>query len=166
MQNKILFVLLMAIFGLGMANAPELARNQSAIDFSLKDISDKEVKLSDFKGKGVFLNFWATWCSSCREEMPSMQELHEKFQKENFVILAVSIDRGGAGAVKPFVNKNRYTFKVLLDPGGRVASLYKVSGIPSAFIIDKNGKIVDRFVGPRDWADESAVKALQKLLKP
>lgn len=159
----IVFMGLVLIISLGMARAPK-TDGQMAIDFTLADLEGVKVKLSDYKGKVVFLNFWATWCPPCRREMPSMQELHEKLKKKDFIMLAVSIDRTGLSAVGPFVEKNGYTFKVLVDPSGKAASKYRVSSIPATFIIDKEGKIIDRVIGGRDWSSASVVKMLKEII--
>ncbi len=163
MRSKLVFIILIAILGLGMGKAPQV--DSKMVDFSLSDLNNQEVKLSDLKGKVVFLNFWATWCPPCRKEMPSMQKLHDRFAKEEFIMLAVSIDRSGIEQVGPFIKKNGYTFPVLLDSTGKVASQYKVKGIPATFIIDKKGKLVERHVGARNWADDSVIKKINKLIK-
>lgn len=138
-----------------------MGKSVPAADFSLPDLAGRTIKLSDFKGKVVFLNFFATWCPPCRAEMPSIQALFKKIralptgQGNKFEILTISIDQTGAAAVKAFVEKGGYTFKVLLDPGGRVASQYGVVNIPATFIINTKGWIVDRIIGSTDWAEFS-----------
>jgi len=144
-------------------DAPEAGK--TALDFTLPDLQGKDVVLSSFRGKVVFLNFWATWCPPCRSEMPSMQALHKKFEFDRFKMLAVSIDKSGKSAVESFVKDGGYTFKVLLDPQGQIAAKYKVSGIPTTFIIDKKGNIVDQVVGGRDWVEGAVIEKLKKLIK-
>jgi peroxiredoxin len=130
------------------------AARKPSVDFNLPDLSGKAVKLSDYRGKLVLLNFWASWCPPCREEMPSLQKLHEKLKEKKFALLAVSIDRGGNPPLKSFIDRGGYTFQVLLDPEGRVASRYQVISIPTTFVIDRQGKIVERILGGRDWIKE------------
>jgi peroxiredoxin len=121
-------------------------------NFTFPDINGKEVSLSDHRGKVVLVNVWATWCPPCRQEMPSMQSLYEKFKGENFEILAVSIDSEGREAVAPFMRKMNLTFPALLDPGESIRSLYGITGVPESFIIDKQGILVEKIIGPINWA--------------
>ncbi len=121
-------------------------------NFTFPDINGREVSLSDHRGKVVLVNVWATWCPPCRQEMPSMQSLYEKFKGENFEILAVSIDSEGRAAVAPFMRKMNLTFPALLDPGETIRSLYGITGVPESFIIDKQGILVEKIIGPINWA--------------
>ena len=121
-------------------------------NFTFPDINGREVSLSDHRGKVVLVNVWATWCPPCRQEMPSMQSLYEKFKGENFEILAVSIDSEGRAAVAPFMRKMNLTFPSLLDPGETIRSLYGITGVPESFIIDKQGILVQKIIGPINWA--------------
>jgi cytochrome c biogenesis protein CcmG/thiol:disulfide interchange protein DsbE len=121
-------------------------------NFTFPDMNGKEVSLSDHRGKVVLVNVWATWCPPCRQEMPSMQSLYEKFKGENFEILAVSIDSEGREAVAPFMRKMNLTFPALLDPGETIRSLYGITGVPESFIIDKQGILVEKIIGPINWA--------------
>ncbi|WP_102401558.1 peroxiredoxin family protein [Haloimpatiens massiliensis] len=110
-------------------------------DFTLKNIEGKTVKLSDFKGKKVFLNFWATWCEPCRSEIPDMIKLQNEIKDSNIVILAINIGES-KNKVEDFVKKNNMNFTVLLDEEQKVASKYSVSGIPTTYLIDENGKLI------------------------
>jgi peroxiredoxin len=123
-----------------------------APDFTFPDLNGKEVSLADHRGKVVLVNVWATWCPPCRQEMPSMQRLYEKFKGENFEILAVSIDSEGRKAVAPFMRKMNLTFTALLDPGETIRPLYGITGVPESFIIDKQGIVVEKIIGPLNWA--------------
>jgi len=134
-------------------------------DFRLNDLRGMSTRISDYKGKVVFLNFFATWCPPCRNEMPSMQKLHETMIGKDFVILAVSVDRGGADKVRDFISGNGYTFKVLHDESGYAAKQYSVTSIPATFIIDKEGTIVSRVIGERDWASPHMIAEFNKLAK-
>lgn len=117
-----------------------------AMDFKLKDLTGKEVSLSDYKGKKVFLNFWATWCPPCKAEMPEMEMLYQETKNSDLVILAVNLDEE-KNTVQKFINSNKYNFPVLLDTGNIVASQYEVVSIPTSFFIDKEGNIVDKHIG-------------------
>jgi peroxiredoxin len=139
------------VFAMG-ARPKKASPSLKAIDFTLKDLSGVERTLSDYRGKVVFLNFWATWCPPCRAEMPSMQKLNDKLKNEDFVMLAVGLDKSKR-KIKDFINEGKYTFTVLVDSENRVARKYKVTGIPTTYIIDKQGAVVLKEVGARDWSD-------------
>jgi peroxiredoxin len=142
-----------------------LAVGKPAPDFSLTDLNDKPYRLSDFRGKVVFLNFWATWCKPCREEMPSMEILNRNFEKDGLVILAVSIDRVTTTKdIPPFVKGLNLTFPVLVDSWGRTDKPYKRMGVPETFIIDQHGIIQEIVIGPRDWTRLDSLQILTKLL--
>lgn len=121
-------------------------------DFTFSDLNGVKVSLAAYRGKVVMVNIWATWCPPCRQEMPSMQRLYEKFKGENFEILAVSIDSEGREAVAPFMRKMNLTFPALLDPGETIRPLYGITGVPESFIIDKKGIVVEKIIGPANWA--------------
>jgi peroxiredoxin len=139
--------------------------NKIAPDLSLKDLNGKELEIKQFKGKVVFLNFWATWCGPCKEEMPGMEFLHRQFKEKNFVLLTISVDYEGIKPVQDFMNKHQYTFPVLLDPKGETLDLFEVKGIPTTFLIDKKGKMIGKAIGPRDWASVDIVSLLNLLIE-
>jgi cytochrome c biogenesis protein CcmG/thiol:disulfide interchange protein DsbE len=135
-----------------------------APNFTFPDLNGRQVSLSDHRGKVVLVNIWATWCPPCKEEMPSMQKLYEKFKGENFEILAVSIDSTGRDAVAPFMRKMNLTFPALLDPKEDIRSLYGVTGVPESFIIDQDGIVVEKIIGPADWATPKVFLFFQHLI--
>jgi len=143
-----------------------VAAGALAADFKLKDLGGSTISLSSLRGKVVFLNVWATWCEPCRQEMPSIESLYEEFkQDKNLVVLAVSQDSTGRGAVDSYIRKNGFKFTVLLDPANAVGEAYNVSGIPETFIIAPNGRIVAHHSGPYDWSKPEMRDALEELLK-
>lgn len=119
---------------------------EKAIDFKLKDLNGKNVSLSDFKGKKVLLNFWATWCPPCRAEMPDIEKLYLEDKDSDLVILAVNLGED-TQTVKSFIDKNKYNFNILLDSDQAVAIKYNIVSIPTSFFIDKEGNIVSKKVG-------------------
>ncbi|HEA64922.1 MAG TPA: TlpA family protein disulfide reductase [Candidatus Aminicenantes bacterium] len=141
----------------------EITPPVEALDFALKNLEGSEVSLKDFQGKVVFLNFWATWCGPCREEMPSMEKLWQRFKEKAFVILAVDL-REGKEEVNSFMKDYGLTFSVLLDSKGEVGSMYAVRAIPTTFLIDSEGRIVGAALGARDWANEDALDLIEHLL--
>jgi len=143
---------------------PRVEKGVVAPDFTFPDLNGNMVSLADFRGKVVFLNIWATWCPSCVEEMPSMEKLYQEMRGEDFEILAVSIDVQGAKIVTPFMEKYKLSFPALIDSHGRIKSLYQTTGVPETFIIDKEGIIVQKFIGPRDWSSADAFRYFRSLL--
>lgn len=135
-----------------------------APDFTLMSLEGNKVNLKDLKGKYVFLNFWATWCGPCIEEMPSMEKLYQKLKiKKNFVMLAVSIDKGSQELVKRFVIENKLTFTILLDKDNEVAAEYGIRGIPLTYLIDTKGFLISKAVGAREWGSKESIEYFEKL---
>lgn len=142
----------------------EKTTGQKAPDFTLKDLNGYQVSLSSFKGKVVLLNFWATWCPPCRDEIPSMNKLSQQMKNKKFIILAVSTDRAVVD-VKDFIKKHPMNFPVLVDYNLSVSkSLYKIFMVPTSLLIDKNGVIVDKYFGEQDWTDPEIVQQIETLL--
>ena len=137
---------------------------QRAPGFTLPDLQGKSVSLTDFHGKVVLLNFWATWCGACRGEMPSLKNLYQNLRNPDLAILTVNIDQQGASAVHNFLTQNDYTFPVLLDQSNQVSSAYRVRGIPATFLIGRNGEILWDCAGGIDWSNPDLRTAIEKLI--
>ncbi len=133
--------------------------------FTSDRLGGGKARLSDYQGKVILLNFWATWCMPCRMEMPSMESLRRKYKAQDFVVIAISTDDSGSeGRIASFVKRLNLGFPVLLDPQGEVSAIYKVSSLPASYLIDRNGKIAGRVVGSVDWASSDAFKIVESLL--
>lgn len=135
--------------------------------FSLKNLAGETVNLSDYKGKVVFLNFWATWCEPCKAEMPAMQRLRKKLEGKPFEILAVSLDNNPVDAVPAFEKKTGMTlnFPVLQDPEQALAkNSYRTTGVPESFLIDGKGKIVKHVIGSFEWDSPQITKYFEDLI--
>jgi thiol-disulfide isomerase/thioredoxin len=121
------------------------------------------------KEKAVFLNFWATWCPPCREEMPTMERAYRDYKPRGLEILAVSMDAGGEAAVaarvKEFMSGLKLSFPALLDPQGDVVRAYRLRGLPMSFLIDRQGVIRAAEIGFRDWASPESRRKLEEILK-
>ena len=135
----------------------------TAPDFELKDPAGKQLNLRELRGKVVFLNFWATWCPPCIEEMPSMEKLHQELEKDGLVIVAIDFQESPA-RVKEFFTEHRLTFMALLDRDGKVSELYKAWALPVSVVINKRGEIAARAVGAKDWYSDEALQFFRKLL--
>lgn len=136
---------------------------EEAEDFTLKTLKGETVSLKDYRGRLIFLNFWATWCGPCRAEMPSMQRLWEEFKEEDFVILAINIQEESK-LVSSFMNERSLSFPVLLDEKGKVARTYGIRGIPTTFFLNPEGEIIGKAVGARDWASKESFQLIEELL--
>jgi thiol-disulfide isomerase/thioredoxin len=148
------------------AIAPEATqvRDPFPLDFALPDLQGITVRLSDQRGKVVLLNFWATWCVPCRVEMPSMNALYQDYREKGFEILAISIDVQGKDVVAPFVEEYGLTFPVLLDPDNVVSTRLQGRGIPTSYLLDKQGRIAGVEIGTRDWNSVKMRRLLDQLL--
>ncbi|MCP4630203.1 MAG: TlpA family protein disulfide reductase [bacterium] len=177
-NHQAIILILMFIIGIGvmillqtnkssfdLAGKPRFKKGVSAPNFTLPDLGGKIVSLADYRGQVVLLNIWATWCAPCVVEMPSMEKLHQELKDEKFVILAVSIDETGADVVLPFMKKNKLSFPALIDSAGTLKNLYRTTGVPESFIIDKQGRILEEIIGPRDWAAPGALKYFRSLIQ-
>ena len=135
-----LFTLLLQGCDTGPASSGRAELGNSAPDFTLPDLDGNTVRLSDFRGKVVFLNFWATWCPPCRAEMPDIEKVHQKYKDQDVVVLGIDL-RENASTVRAFVEGGGYTWAFLLDTTGEVGSMYRVSAIPTSYFVDKKGVI-------------------------
>jgi peroxiredoxin len=136
-------------FGAAMAfGYPEKSQQpQQAKEFTLKDLQSKKVNLSDFHGKVVLLNFFATWCSPCRIEIPELVKIHQKNKNKNFVLLGISLDMDAVPfMIKSFAKEMKIPYPILIGTP-EVAEQYQVSGVPVTLVINKEGKIQKRFLG-------------------
>ena len=138
-------VLIMLAGLLGMAGRPPLV-GSPAPEIVLKDLQGQEVKLSDLRGKVVLLNFWATWCKPCKEEMPAMQASYDKLRDQGFVVLAVN-ELEDTDKVIEHIRTHGHTFLVVMDHDNRVANRYGVVGLPASFLIDRQGIVREHIFG-------------------
>ena len=134
-----------------------------APNFTLEDLNGRKVGLKGLKGKVIFLNFWATWCAPCVQEMPTMEKLHKTFGQKGLTVLAVNY-REDAKEVKKFFSKYKLTFIALLDLDGKVSERYRTWGLPVTVIINKRGEIVAKVIGSRDWHSSDAKEFFRRLL--
>jgi cytochrome c biogenesis protein CcmG/thiol:disulfide interchange protein DsbE len=178
--RTLLYGLLLPVFFLGSVSGCEgktvsglfqkagitpLESPRQAQDFILPDVDGTQVRLKDFQGKVVILNIWAMWCAPCREEMPSLEKLHQHFTGSNLAILAVSVDMADIEVLKAFTTKHKYTFTILHDPRGTIMKSLGVRLIPVTYLIDESGKIIGKAIGLRDWSTENVIRLLEKLLE-
>ena len=134
-------------------------------DFNLPDLEGKTLRLSDLRGKVVVLNFWATWCPPCVEEMPGLEKLHRRFRGRPFEVVAVSVDKEGPQKVLEFVKRGKFTFRVLHDRKNVTEGPFGLRGLPISYVIDSKGSMVAGAIGAKDWASKKAYAYFEDLLK-
>ena len=139
------------------------AVNFFAPSFELSSLNGEKIKLADFRGKVVFINFWATWCVPCKTEMASMEKLYQRFKGKDFEMFAISIDKD-ISPIKPYLDKYNLTFPVLLDTNNAVKIKYKFIGTPATYIVGKDGIILHNAIGPRDWSTEKIIEYFNHLV--
>ena len=134
------------------------------VPFELPDVQGQLVRLADLRGRPVLINIWATWCSPCREEMPSMNALYKNYSAKGLAIVAIATDAGGKAVVAPFMQAHGLTFPVLLDPQNMVGTQLQVPGIPISYLLDKRGRVIDLVIGARDWYSRKIRHLIEQLL--
>jgi len=141
-----------------------MKENTPTPEFSLATPEGKNISLKDLRGKTVFLNFWATWCEPCREEMPAMEKLYQEHKNQNFVVLAVNVKDRKQEALA-FVRDLKLTYPIAFDPNAEVATLYGAWGLPTTYLIGPKGEGLARGWGPADWYSPAARKLVKELLE-
>lgn len=137
---------------------------QAVPDFVLPDLEGKPHDLADFRGRVVVLNFWATWCPPCIDEMPSLERLHDALDDKGVAVLAVSVDERFSD-IEKFVNQYHLTLTVLHDEGKKVSRKYQTFKYPETYILDREGILKSKVVGPRDWSAPTVIRDLVDLAK-
>ena len=136
-----------------------------ASDFTLKNLDGKEVSLSQFRGKYLLINFWATWCVPCKKELPSMQKLYDAIKIDGVEVVAISIDRDKKERVQQYIKDYNLTFPVLLDPGQKVRKDYFIMGLPTSYLIGADGKLKGFISGAREWDSAASKKMFSTLVQ-
>ena len=176
LQSIVIIVLIVILIGIlillqtkdtfyNPSDGSQLAKGLPAPNFSLPGLDGQMVRLTDYRGKVVLLNIWATWCPPCVEEMPSMEKLYQELRGDGFEILAVSIDESGAQGVRPFMKKHNLSFPALIDSKETLKDLYQTRGVPESFIIDKDGILIEKVIGPRNWANPEVIRYFRNLIR-
>jgi peroxiredoxin len=131
--------------------------------FSGRTLGGQTVSLAGLRGRVILVNFWATWCPPCREEMPMFEQLHREYAARGLTLLGVNA-REGTSAVRAYAKEMGLTFPLVLDPKGKVNALYGVIGLPTTFLIGRDGQAVALAIGPREWSGAQARAILEALL--
>jgi peroxiredoxin len=158
----ILFCVIVHVACSGYGKGPAV-QGQLAPDFTFRDQSGKEYSLSAFRGKVVLVNFWATWCPPCLEEMPSMEQLQRRMANQPFAILGLSVDSSWE-PVNRFMQQHQLTIPVYADFDKEISTRYGTIVYPETYILDKKGRVAYKVIGPRDWLSAETLKFLDVLL--
>jgi peroxiredoxin len=132
-------------------------------EFDGATVDGRRLSLVSLRGKVVLLNFWASWCSECRSEMPMFEQLHREFAAQGLSVIGINA-REGTEAIRGYAKELRLTFSLVLDPKGQINAAYGVIGLPATFLIGRDRRPVARAVGPRDWESAPAKAIIQALL--
>lgn len=148
----------------GIEPAAPHTRRPFKLDFTLPTLQGDTMRLSDLQGQVVLVNFWATWCYPCRTEMPSLNALYQAYHHKGLEILAIASDPQGHEIVAPFVQAYALTFPILLDPGNLTGSRLLVQGLPTSYILDKQGRVAGMELGARNWNAANIRRLIATLL--
>ena len=135
----------------------------TAPKFAIKTENGQQISRSEFPGKLLMVNFWATWCPPCVEEMPSLNQFAQTMAPQGVTVLGISVDRNEK-AYREFLARNQLQFQVARDPEENISSSYGTFKWPETYVINREGKVVQKFIGPRDWTDPQIVNSIRALL--
>lgn len=163
-------ILLAILFGLPLTGV--LAKEDQALtaipdrplapDFALKDPEGRTLRLTDYRGKPVILNFWATWCPPCREEMPSIQRAYEALKADGIAVIAINVGED-LGTIEQFLEDEPVDFALPMDTDSKVAQRYPMRGLPATFVIDPQGRLAFSAMGSREWDDPRLLDQVRAL---
>lgn len=168
MTRTIILIVLAAAVGYSLyANltkndSTQVAVGNKAPDFELTDMQGVKHRLSDYKGQGVFLNFWGTWCTPCQQEMPYINNQYHQFKDKGVQVLSVDINESDI-AVNQFASRYKLDFPIMIDRDKQVMNVYGIDPLPATFLIDKNGKVVQYFTGQ---LTEETIREFMEKIKP
>jgi peroxiredoxin len=147
------------------AGVTELKEGQRGPPFRLATLAGKEASLDDWHDKAIVLNFWATWCTPCTVEMPTLEALWRTYREQGLVVVGVSVDRGAPRPlIEPYVRNLQLSFPILLDPDMKVSGAWRVTGLPATFLIRPGGEVAGFAIGIREWNSPEMRALLQRLL--
>jgi peroxiredoxin len=155
---------LAALVVLGCSPADYVERGSVAPGFTLERLDGGTVRLSDLRGQVVLINFWATWCEPCKEEMPAMERLYQAHKDAGFELLAISVD-DEPEPVRAFREEVGFSFPVLLDAEKEAARAYQTNRFPESFLVDAEGVVVERYIGPKSWDHEAYQERVARLIE-
>jgi peroxiredoxin len=144
------------VYGVGLQD--------SAPDFTLKSLEGSNLRLEEYRGQVVLLNFWASWCGPCRQEMPLLDRLHHRYEDTGFAVLGVNVE-GEAAPAQEIVDKTNVTFPILIDDGQKVSEMYNLQAMPSTVVIDRDGVVRYIHLGYKPGDEAKYVEVVKKLIR-
>ncbi len=168
-------LLMVAVCSLARADQPEVTSLLTSLDlvaypagtmapqFGGQTLDAGQPSMAELRGKVVLVNFWASWCPECRPEMPALERLHREFASQGLAVIGINA-RESKEAVSHYAKELGLTFQIVLDPDGKITALYGVIGLPTTFVLGRDGRAVALAIGPRDWGGAPARALLQALL--
>ncbi|MEZ5551764.1 MAG: TlpA disulfide reductase family protein [Pseudomonadales bacterium] len=154
----------LTVIALAAANVGAVTLQQDAPDFTLKSLEGSNLRLNEYRGQVVLINFWASWCGPCRQEMPLLDRLHSRYEDTGFAVLGVNVE----GVVEPameIVQKTNVTFPILIDDGQRVSELYNLQAMPSTVVVDRDGVVRYIHLGYKPGDEAKYVEVVKQLIR-
>lgn len=165
-QLGVVFLVLGALLSVTLLFSQQGRRPKTFVapDFSVVTLDGESLNLQQFRGSIVLVNFWATWCPPCREELPSLERLYRKLRPQGLSLVAISVDERPE-PVRALLRTYEVSFPVALDRDARIPSLYGVTGYPETFVVDSTGTVIRHFIGPQEWDSEPILRFFEDLLR-
>ena len=160
--SRMLWAGMLAVFL--AANAGTVAVQDQAPDFTLKSLEGSNLRLDEYKGQVVLINFWASWCGPCRQEMPLLDRLHHRYEDTGFAVLGVNVE-GEVEPAQEIVDKTNVTFPILIDAGQKVSQMYDLPAMPSTVVVDRDGVIRYIHLGYKPGDEAKYVEVVKKLIR-
>lgn len=164
---KLAIAVCLALLAYGVVVAlrsPVVGVNDKAPDFTITTDNGRRISRSDFGGRLLVLNFWATWCPPCLEEIPSLDTFQKRLAHAGVVVLGISVD-SDAVAYRQFLERARVSFLTARDPEARIATRYGTFKFPETYLIDRSGRVRDKIIGPADWIEPAMIQRVRRLLE-
>ena len=165
MKHKKLLVLILVLAVSSAQAAEQVRMNAPAPDFTLPTLDGKDLFLSSLKAKVVLVAFWSIYCHVCRQEMPKLNGIYKKYKDQGLEVIGVAIDREPAETIQGEVRKDGLSFPILLDKEKKAMKTYQARGLPTTFLVDRSGIVVDKKIGMYEWSSRESEQVIEKLLK-
>jgi len=154
----------LATLSLAAANVSAVSLQEAAPDFTLKSLEGSNLRLNEYRGQVVLINFWASWCGPCRQEMPLLDRLHHRYEDTGFAVLGVNVE-GVAEPAQEIVSKTNVTFPILIDDGQKVSEMYNLQAMPSTVVVDRDGVIRYIHHGYKPGDEAKYVEVVKQLIR-
>ena len=163
MALRILAVIVLSLFLSGQVQS-SVKLQEAAPDFTLKSLEGPNLRLEEYRGQVVLINFWASWCGPCRQEMPILDRLHQRYEDTGFAVLGVNVE-GEAAPAQEIVDKTNVTFPILIDDGQKVSDMYNLQAMPTTVVVDRDGVVRYIHPGYKPGDEAKYVEVVKKLIR-